>query len=642
MKKMILWLGALGCASWTAAQVPETVSEKDFLTDMPIVLSVSRLPQPLNETPGAVTVLDREMIRLSGARDVADLMRLVPGFQTSSSFERVAPQASYHGAFTSYANHLQVLVDGRSVYSPYFIGSTEVGLQTVALEDIERIEVLRGSNSASYGARAMLGVINIVTRHTVDTLGAAVGIANGQNGIRDSRASFGWAQNDATFRLGVDRRGDDGLTGANGHNEMNRVNFRADLKPSGRDQVQLRVGTSQILSGKGGAGGDGPADIKRDQLYGSDYGQLDWQRNLGIDEDLLLRVSRGKETNAERILINQWGMDFEINANGQSISDELSLQHTIRLNEKLRAVWGAELRRESITSQSFYSTDQPIVTRFGRLFGSVEWRAPHNLVVNAGALAETNSLTGDNFSPRLMLNWNINNGQTLRAGVSTGFRPPSTFEEFSKWSVYMNGAPTDPSLLPLLSRSSGNLRNENLLSRELGYLGNFPHIGLDLDVRIFNEKIKDLITQVDNVPKNYANTDDFTIQGLEYQLKWKIWPGAQLMWGQTYIRNDSSNSSQAASAPTLSNSLNLFQKLPAGLNLSLMHQNSSAAILAGNNSENQKTLNRTDLRLSAPLRFGAQRGEVALVVQNLGAPYSDFFPQFQFERRAFVILRVEN
>ena len=124
----------------TSAQSGPITSETDYLTDMPIVLSVSRLPQRLDETPGAVTILDRDMIRLSGARDVADLMRLVPGFQTSSSFESIGPQASYHGAFTRYSNHLQVLVDGRSVYSPYFIGSVEVGLQSVSLDDIERIE----------------------------------------------------------------------------------------------------------------------------------------------------------------------------------------------------------------------------------------------------------------------------------------------------------------------------------------------------------------------------------------------------------------------------------------------------------------------------------------------------------------------
>ena len=143
MSRLICLIATLGCANYAVAQALVSVSERDFLADIPIVLSVSRLPQRLDETPGAVTIIDRNMIRLSGARDVADLMRLVPGFQTSTSFETSAPLASYHGGFDSYSNRIQVLVDGRSAYSPYFIGSTGPGLQTVALEDIERIEVLR-------------------------------------------------------------------------------------------------------------------------------------------------------------------------------------------------------------------------------------------------------------------------------------------------------------------------------------------------------------------------------------------------------------------------------------------------------------------------------------------------------------------
>ena len=94
----------------THAQGLVAVTEKDFLSDLPVVLSVSRLPQRLDETPGAVTVLDRNMIRLSGARDVADLLLLVPGFQSSASFEGDAPQASYHGGFSAYSGRIQVLV----------------------------------------------------------------------------------------------------------------------------------------------------------------------------------------------------------------------------------------------------------------------------------------------------------------------------------------------------------------------------------------------------------------------------------------------------------------------------------------------------------------------------------------------------
>lgn len=636
MSKLLLLFLMLFISSQAATQTVAATNESDYLSDMPIVLSVSRLPQRLDETPGAVTILDREMIRLSGARDVADLMRLVPGFQTSTSFERIAPQASYHGAFTSYANHLQVLVDGRSVYSPYFVGSTEAGLQTVALEDIERIEVLRGSNSAAYGARAMLGVINIVTRHTGDTVGVAMGLGVGQNGVGDVRASFGWGQPGASFRLGVDRRGDDGLKGSNGHSLITRVNFRADLAISPQDEIQFRLGNLGIDAGKGNT--KNPGDPFRDQVYDSSHLQLDWKRVLNVDEDLAFHYSRNAETYDESFPQVYFGICcVDVNASGQSTGEVLSVQHSVRRNQQVRFVWGGELRSEKVTSKGLYDTSAAFITNFSRLFGNVEWRIQPALVMNAGAMAEKSSVSGDSLAPRLMLNWHLEAGQTLRAGVSRAFRPPSTFEKYANVQFYLNDIP-----LRKRTMSSGNVQSEQVMSRELGYLGDFPQWKLNLDARLFNEQMVGLITQVDNGFKDYTNNDNFSIKGLEYQMKWSPWAGGQLMLNQSYTNISSLNLDRALAAPRLLNSLAFIQKFEKGLVLSLMHQNSTPSILAGSDEEFKRRALRSDLRISLPMRFGAQKGEVAMVVQNLGSPYFDFHHDFQFERRAFVTFRVEH
>ena len=82
---LLMSAGAVANAQ-TGIDAP-AVSESDFLAEIPVVLSVSRLAQPLDEAPGAVTILDRHFIRMSGARDVTDLLRMVPGFQTTTSFE---------------------------------------------------------------------------------------------------------------------------------------------------------------------------------------------------------------------------------------------------------------------------------------------------------------------------------------------------------------------------------------------------------------------------------------------------------------------------------------------------------------------------------------------------------------------------
>jgi iron complex outermembrane receptor protein len=642
----LLLLAALGSGTRVAAQGPAGLSEHDFLAEMPIVLSVSRLPQRLDETPGAVTLVDRDMIRRSGARDVADLLRLVPGFQSSMAFESLAPQASYHGGFDAFSSRMQVLVDGRSVYSPFFIGSIEAGLQTVALEDIDRIEVLRGSNSAAYGARAFLGVINIVTRDSADTIGAQARLGAGSSGIRDGGARIGWGTGGSTFRLSADRRADDGLLGSNGNVQVERVNFRADLRPSASDEIQMRAGSLAINAGKGlPANVD---DMPRDSRYGTGYLQLDWRRAQDPDHDLALSYSHAEESYQDKFPYSLVPLgingSIDIDATGRTSNDNLSLQQSWRQSSNLRLVWGGEWRREQVTSKALYNTDAALGTQFTRLFGNAEWRPAVDIVLNAGAMAENSSVNGASLAPRLMLNWHLADGQTLRVGGSRAYRPPSVFEKSADLRYFWNGQLLQVSIL-----SSGKVKPESVVSTELGYLGLFPSIGLQLDLRVFHERIGDFIRQLRaSGPKDYANIDNFRIQGLEYEMKWQPWAGAQLRLTQAFINSSigatltQDESGLVLAAPKLASTLAYFQKLPGGLQFSLMHQDSSTMTPQGAGYADQTAMIRTDLRLALPLRLDRRRAEMALVVQNLGAPYLDYAPAYAFQRRAFLTLQIEN
>ncbi len=635
----------LGYSGLVGAQAPASVTEKDFLTEMPIVLSVSRLPQRLDETPGAVTLIDRDWIRLSGARDIADLLRLVPGFQSSSSFEPVAPQASYHGAFGSFSSRIQVLIDGRSVYSPYVLGSVAPGLQQVALNDIERIEVLRGSNSATYGARAMLGVINIVTRHTVDTLGAQAALGVGDNQLRDAQARLGWGTDEASFRLTLDRRADGGLAGANGHNEVDRVNFRADLRGPKGDEIQVRAGTLFIDSGKGFAGNVG--DPLRDGSYGANHVQLDWRRSLGADEDLSLTLTHTDETYRDTFpySLRPLGIDgsIDIDFSGTATNSTVLLQHTLRRAPSLRLVWGGELRREDVTSRPIYNTGATFVTEFARVFANAEWRMAQSLLLNAGGLVERSSLSGSSLAPRVMLNWQVADGHTLRAGISRAYRPPTTYEKYGDVRYYWQGR-----LIQRTLQTTGAVQPESVLAREIGYLWDWPTQGVQLDVRGFHERIDGFIKRqgIPTLPGrfNYVNSPAVALQGLEYQLLWRPWRGAQIRLSQAMLEVADNvigdNERVVSTPPPLATALMLTHKLPGGIDVSLSHQDNKPMTMQGTGAV--RAIRRTDLRVGMPLQWGRQRGDVALVVQNLGSPSPDFRHDFAFQRRAFVTLRVEN
>jgi len=634
------------------------LSEQDYLADMPVVLSVSRLAQRLDETPGAVTVIDREMIRQSGARDVVDVLRLVPGFQTSTSFESVAPLASYHGKFDDYSNRLELLIDGRSAYSTYFIGSIGPGLQTVALEDIERIEVLRGSNSASYGARAFLGVINIVTRHSADTLGAQGAVTVGENGVRDAQARIGWGGTASTYRLTVDRRGDDGLIGANGANQVQRVNFRADTWLEAMSELQWRAGYVSINANKGRTPDkkdwqDSPA---RAFEFASGYMQVDYRLTVGADSDLALRFAHGQETYRDEYPYALQNLNptvaplgvtygpndvYMIRADGGASSDVLTVQHSVRVNPTTRLVWGGEYRNEQVQSGPLFNTDTPLNTEFVRLFGNVEWRLASDWLINVGALAEHSSHLGDTLSPRVMTNWRVTPGHTLRAGVSKAFRPPSVFEK-SADARYL--VPNLPPNLFVQYLSSGTVQAETVVATELGYLGEFKAWRAALDVRLFNEQINGFIRRTQNRPFDFYNSEDFSIRGAEYQLKWQPWNTGHLALSQTFTHIGSAlaNTGTAYAAPRSALSLMFTQALPGGFDGSVIYQNQGEMVLQGSDTQYRYPMRRTDLRLSKSWRNGSRQRELSLVLQNLGQPYPDFDPAFYFGRRAFVNLRLEE
>jgi iron complex outermembrane receptor protein len=653
---LLLRIAPVGAQTGTTASA---LTERDFLGDMPIVLSVSRLAQPLDETPGAVTILDRQFIRMSGARDVVDLLRLVPGFQTTNSYETDAPMATYHGRIDDWANRIQVLVDGRSVYSGFLSSSAGLGLQTLAIDDVDRIEVLRGSNSAAYGARAFLGVVNIVSRDVRETIGPAGGVTSGDNGVTDAGARIGWGDESAMYRISADTRGEDGLRNAFGKSRINRVGFVAQVTPGGGSEVDLRAGIVNIDAGRGSPDPTEYGNAARLRYMGSQFLQLDWRKNLTEDQDLALTASHTENTYRDSFRYLDPAQDkadyfgIPIEASGREFNDAVTLQHTVRHSSTVRTVWGAELRREQVISRTSFDDREQVTTDFIRLFGNAEWRMSPALILNAGLLAEHSDIGGDTVSPRVMLNWHVTPGHTLRAGVSTGFRPPSAFEKYGVVKYRdVNGAQPLTYVL-----STGNVTPEHIFARELGYYLNLPSVNISADVRVFNEYISDGIWCTTDTPSDCVNKNNYSTTGAEYQVTWMPVTTTRVILNQTWtdvsgapypypLDNpptlDKLNFRISHAAPRFAGSLTVMHTLPTGVTLSLMHNWSDDAALMSGVYGQLYSSQRTDVRVGKSFRVGKSNAEMALTIQNLDAPYQDGDRKFYFDRRAMVTLRFEN
>jgi iron complex outermembrane receptor protein len=643
-----------GLACLLAQTAGAAVSETDYLADVPNVLSVSRLSQTLEDTPGAVTVLDRGFIRATGARSVVDVLRFVPGFQTTSSFDTDAPMATYHGRNDDWANRIQVLVDGRSVYSGLLQGSAGIGWQTLALDDIERIEVLRGSNSASYGSRAFLGVVNIISRDVRETLGAAVSLVHGEKQIADVGARVGWSAQDASFRLSADSVSDDGLQAAFGQNHTERLNFSSHFALERGAELDLRAGGVGIYSGRGSFDPAQYGNPLRRWTLGSQFLQADWRKPLDDSQDLSIIASHTENSSVDRFPYQEPGTYFGANVDfsGNEYVDALTLQHTLRISPTLRTVWGAEFRREKIVSLPLLDTLGSVSTDFYRLFGSAEWHLTDTLLLNAGALAEHTNADGDSVSPRLMLNWRVAPGHTLRIGASTAFRPPSAYEKYGQVQYRdVNGQnPTG-----YYTYNDGSLRPEKLFSQELGYYFAPPGGSFSGDIRLFDEQIRDGIAHTDTPivpgvhPQNNVNQNQNQITGAELQLNWSPSPATRIMLAQNWTAIHVSEASSldalyrtTRGAPRYAASLSLMQRFNSGWHVALMHQVSDdVALMSSYDKTWLFSMQRTDLRLAKDLVLGRSKAELGFVLQNMGEPYQDGDLKYTFQRRGMLTLKIE-
>jgi len=667
------------CPGWSAE-----LSERDYFSELPTVLTVSRLAQSLNETPGAVTVLDRETIRRSGARELVDVLRLVPGYLVGGH-NGANLTAAYHMPLDDFGIRNLVLIDGRPVYSAYYFGGTSGGMMGVLLDDIERIEVLRGSNSAAYGANAMFGVINVITRNSADTYGLSISATRGEGGIKDNYARIGWGNEQASFRISTGRRSDSGYGNAHDDKTISQLHFRGDLRPAHDQELMFVAGIAELAAGEGFAGNQGnPA---RTVGWRNAYLQGQWKRQFSESNEIRLTASYDEET-FDDSFVHAVDPSILVSSSGLGRRLNLELQHTLGFTSDLRAVWGFGYKYEDARSRPLYATGDTVSIHEERFFGNLEWRFHPQWVLNAGGFAGFHSDKGNYFSPRLMANFHVLPDHTLRAGLTESSRMPTLFELASdvrvypqNWAALFATSSTSNRIAAMMARSNlpfrlfysdGRVTEERLEAQELGYFGNFRQWNMTIDVRAYSEKVRDLIVTNNHgsapgyvYPNNplvvfvegvlgtplvgssvpvitFGNMNGFKTRGLEYQLRWKPFSGTELWVNQAFERTHWAANADRPMPPTHATTIAWFQKLPHDFDFSLIHQ--SLGAMTWNKAEDRLPSRRQlDMRLAKQFRIGSSRAEAALAVQaaNGSLPAYQTGTGFMLERRAFATLRFE-
>jgi|GEM_PF-3730266 iron complex outermembrane receptor protein len=528
--------GLVALLSMPAVKATEDLklTEDAFFSELPVVLHATRLKQSIDETPASMTVIDRRMIEASSATTIAELLRYVPGFQLSyrSGDEAVV---GYHGIEDQYSRRVQVLIDGHAVYSQAFLDSTLWSSLPITLDDVERIEVVRGSNASAYGAGAFLGSINIVTLDTVAAAGTRLRVDSGNNmRIRTSMRHAG-SSGSLDYRVLLDYEDHHGLANRHDDVQAKRISLQGSWKVNTTDRIEFSAGYRDAEQGAGYVAVG--SDNRYDRFVDSSYQQLSWRRINAADDEIQFSF------NHNRLLVDDVNETEIFPIDNSFISDhyDLELQQISRLSDALRFVWGAGASYESIDAPGFYNNwfqlFNPDATNSGhqwRLFGNAEWSITPALLLNFGLMYENPDRTDDFVSSRIGLNYRINDEHGVRVGASRSFRAPSFYEQYSNFGYLWDGiAPPPPGSLA-----------ESLDSIELGYLGHFLDRRMALDLKLFYHDFNDRILLWDEFGYEiYARLEDYRQAGFEAQLSYGG-ESDSLHLGYSYVGLLESNNSE--------------------------------------------------------------------------------------------------
>ncbi len=640
-------------------------SEEDFLNELPVVLTATRLSQPAREAPAATTIIDRELIKASGAREIADLFRLVPGFVVSHD-NGYTPIVTYHGLSNEQARRMQVLVDGRSVYSVVFGGTKWMDLP-LAIDDIERIEVIRGPNAATYGANAFLSTINIITRHSSETNGVFARVNVGNIDIRDGYLRYGNSRDELSYRVTLGYNHDTGFAGRQDSHQVRIVNFRSDYQLTPSDAMEFQLGFNN-----GEMGVDSKTLNATDEKSNKNhFAQIRWQHDLSTDENFSLQFYYIKEDTAQTY-------DIRIPVLGRVVANnsykanrlDLEAQHIKQLAHDARIVWGGGIRRDSASAPGYFGSEEmPFKNLYYnnnlyRIFSNLEWRLTQKLLLNTGAMWEKTDLSGTGFAPRIGLNYLFNPVHSMRLTASHGTRSPTLAESKSNFRVPVYDStlptlPTTPSnFVSTLWKGNEDLESETITAYELGYMASLPKQGFTLDIKIYREELAGLIYMDENRvydPNDYfdfryevsENFGEATIKGVETTINYQPLRDTRFTLSHSYTKLKSTlpkllPDQGKRTAPELIFSFLAMQKFPRGINGSLAYYYVSESDGLGSGRP-IPAIRRLDLRLALAFSGRKMRGEIAVIVQN-ALPYNNYIDWRDdniFERRQYVSLDIQ-
>jgi iron complex outermembrane receptor protein len=547
----------------TSRSVPDvTAMSMEDLMNLQVT-SVSKRTQKVADAAAAIFVITQEDIRRSGATSIPEALRLAPGLEVARIDQNkwAIGSRGFNGRFD---NKLLVLIDGRSVYTPLFSG-VYWNVQDVMLEDVDRIEVIRGPGATLWGANAVDGVINVITKKAKATQSAVVTAGAGTDERAAGGVRYGGKLGDNTYYRAYTKYFDWGpsaypypseMTAHDGWDAL-RGGFRADWTPAGANSLTLQ------------------GDIYRSRFdetltvasLSAPYSNTFPNDGKYSGGNILGRWNHTSERSSMSLQMyydNTTITDHSLFGDHQNILD-LDFQHGFHVGDSQQFVWGLGYRSVRDKNDSSFTVslqpNQVTLNQFSTFLQDEISLVDNRLQITLGSKFERNKFTGFEIEPNARLLWTLTPNQSIWTAVSRAVRTPALTEE----GLRLNSAvipPGNSSPFPTVIAVFGcnisspppcsqQFNSEDLLAYELGYRVQATS-NLSLDIATFYNNYSNLRTAEPGAPfveGSPAPTDVVVpfvagnkmsggTYGVELFADWKVVPKWRLAGSYSYLQMD--------------------------------------------------------------------------------------------------------
>ena len=472
----------LAMASWAQSRDLTELSIDDLAKVQ--VTSASRKSESLSGAPAAIYLLTSDAIRQGGFTSLPDALRTVPGLYVAQTDDHIW-QISARGFSDLYNDKMLVLVDGRSVYTPLYGGVYWDALDT-PLENIERVEVIRGPGGTLWGANAVNGVINIVTRSADQAQGSMVSASldKDQGYTTTVRQGGKLGQNLTYYAYGRAAYWEPYESRSGGYLPnrlmLPQAGLRVDWAASEKDSLTIEGGAydGRILST--------PyfSTVPTTFLMKGSNAELQWKHTFS------------NRSSTESLAYCDWYTRHSFPADSRTSCD-VEIQHDFEINARNSVIWGGSFNTtaDNLPEDAFFLS--PVQRRNEVVSGFAQYGlvlVPNRLRVIAGSKLEHNDYTGVEYQPQARLVWTPSTAHTFWTAFSRAVRVPSRGEGDALLEQTIPGAGPGGTNIALAITGNTALESEHLSAYEAGY--RFEHRSFSFDLAAYYNQYSNLIGTV--------------------------------------------------------------------------------------------------------------------------------------------------